>query len=144
MPNEPFYHLAIETEKGWLHSAPYYGVVEVKEVLPRGEVGAILVNKTRGPLTTEEVDPWRGRHYDPYFNWTTEAVYCSEMIAKIMNLSPYPMDFSAPFWDGRPERKFHGRLGISPTGVFQKLRKRGFHPQSIHLYGCQSLFWRPL
>lgn len=113
-----FVHLAVSYQGGWLHAHPLTGVDVSYELKPYGQVIARLRNDDLPDPDREAVEPWLGLRYDSRYQWSDEALYCSELVGKLFGLQPRPQDFSAPVWRGRVPST---DLGISPQGVYNDL-----------------------
>jgi len=73
----------------------------------RGDGGRYVVKRLVHPLEAKQAaklraaaQPFEGRSYDPYFEWSNQRIYCSELVWKI----------------------YHDGLGID-LGALQKLRE---------------------
>lgn len=125
IPLEPggrFGHLAISFQNQWLHAHPFYGVqlASTDDLKKMGHLALILELPDRPELTWSQIQPFLGVPFDHKFSWSNESYYCSELVGKILGLTPEPMDFSLPIWP--PEvQKYHGQLGLSPDDIFRKL-----------------------
>lgn len=121
-PDGRFAHIAISYHGKWLHSHPYRGVelVDEKELLKIGSIGETTVVSSTKDLDSTLVSALIGRPYDREFSWTNESYYCSELVAKLLDIPPEPMDFSSPIWP-KEYQKLNGQLGSSPDDIYRAL-----------------------
>lgn len=123
-PGSKFYHVAISYKDKWLHVHPYYGVqlADLDEALGMGTGGQFVILFQRPSLTDAEVKPFLGLKFDRNFEWRdSETVYCSELVGKLLNISPLPMKFESPAWQKLGVSNI-GQLGLSPDDLFAILR----------------------
>lgn len=120
-PGSRFAHTAISYKNQWLHSYPPSGV-ELTTMSELEKLGAVIVVpiKNFAPLNDRDIYPFFGKPFDYYYSWDNKAIYCTELIAKILRLTPVPMDFSAPIWPHN-YKKLHGTPGMSPDGLYRYL-----------------------
>lgn len=121
-----FAHVAISYRGLWLHAHPRHGVVlaNEEELETVGTMREIVTVSESGDLDDRTVATYLGKPYDFSFTWDEDRYYCSELIGKILGLSPLPMRFNPEVW---PEsyRKLNGLPGLSPDKVYRALRLRG-------------------
>jgi hypothetical protein len=119
-----FAHVAIEFQEGWIHTHPFRGIVKVKNLQDIGfynfEVQEIEV--TEKYVDQNFLEQALGKKYDHHYSWSDDAYYCSELIAKALNLRPVPMKFDPEIWGDRYQ-DLNGLPGISPDGLFLMLKK---------------------
>ena len=125
-PDFPYAHVVISWEGRLLHSHPRTGVVwtDLKEVNQFGTVKeTISIDAMEGMF--QQIEPWMGRPYDSQFTWGNDAFYCSELVAKVLGISPEPMHFDPNLW---PEKfwELEGEPGISPGKIYRKIVGRDF------------------
>ncbi|MFZ4404513.1 MAG: YiiX/YebB-like N1pC/P60 family cysteine hydrolase [Pseudobdellovibrionaceae bacterium] len=125
-PNSELAHVALyHADTGlWLHAAPRLGVklspwTELSQV---GKVVRVVQIKNRPSPKLADFIQYLGRPYDFNFSWNDEALYCSELIGKILNISPRPMFFDPQVWPSSYQ-KLNGQPGISPQGIYDFLTK---------------------
>jgi hypothetical protein len=121
-PNGRFGHVAISYHGQWLHSRPYYGVelVSLETLQKVGSLAAILTLPLENEPDEATVQKLLGKHFDAKYSWDDDSYYCSELIGKLLKLSPEPMSFQAPVWP--PEfQSLNGKLGLSPDDIYRKL-----------------------
>lgn len=135
-PNFAYAHIAISYEGGWINAHPKHGVQLTKTLeeldFPKHESFIWEAPKSLNlkPLSAVQAEKYRGLEYDRSFNWcSNDALYCSELVAKIMQLPPQPMVFDPKIWP-KEYWKLNGRPGISPFLLFKEMLELGFLPAS--------------
>lgn len=120
-PGGHFAHIAISYRGRWLHAHPYRGV-ELITSAQLEKIGRVvkMTLTSRSELTAEELVTYEGRPYDPTFSWTDDSYYCSQLIAKILQIEPLPMNFRAPLWQGRKKQQ---GWGLSPDDIYRILQQ---------------------
>jgi len=128
-PGGRFSHIAISYRGKWLHTHPYRGVeaVSLEDLKKMGTV-SIMILPSLSEISQEQFDFYNGQPYDPTFSWDGQGYYCSELVGKILNIKPQPMDFKAEIWGGKKKNE---SLGLSPDDIFRALQKA---PR------CESIF----
>lgn len=120
-PGGRFAHSAISFKGQWLQAHPVRGVelVTMIEILKMGQIKEIIEVENLDKLDEQKVRSMLGKPFDHGYLWDDEKIYCSELIAKLLNLSPKPMVFS----DSWPKhyQDLTGLPGLSPDGVYQIL-----------------------
>lgn len=125
-PGGRFFHVAVLTEEGWLHSHPQRGVELVKDLNHIGARRVILTNPQAPSLTGPEIRPYMGLPFDFSYEWEDlHSTYCSKLVGVLLKIEPLPMDFSAEHWK-RSGLASTQRVGLSPDDIYRALRKRGF------------------
>lgn len=126
-PGGRFAHVAISHRGRWLHVHPFRGVelVTTEEMEKMGFIAETIRLEQLAELNEGQIRELLGRKYDAQFSWDGEKLYCSELVGKILKLTPTPMSFSAPIWSNR-FRELKGSLGLSPDDIFVVLKKKGF------------------
>ncbi len=130
-----FFHVAIEYRGAWLHAHPARGVELTRDFSDLGKIVEILENVQFPPLQEKEIRHYLGMKYDSTYRWGESGVYCSELIALILGVSPKPMKFDSPRWRGNPNVK-KGKLGISPDDLYKYFLEKQFVPMNL----CQFEF----
>lgn len=135
-----FIHIAISYRGYWLHSHPFRGVEIVsQDILEKmGTIKTIVTIPELSPLSKSGVEKFLGKPYDPTFSWGDEKIYCSELVAKLLNIDPQPMLFEGKVWSER-FRPLKGQLGISPDDIFQFLIEKGYKGRNLN-FQCLKLF----
>ncbi|MES3036963.1 MAG: YiiX/YebB-like N1pC/P60 family cysteine hydrolase [Bdellovibrionota bacterium] len=121
-PGGRFYHMAISFQGKWLQAHPYQGVVlvDIDELEKMGTVTEIVrVNSPE--LTLEDIKPYLGLRYDQNFSWDDDKMYCSELVAKLLNIQPIPMVFAPGLWPPQYQQ-YNGLPGISPDKIYLLLK----------------------
>lgn len=124
--NGEFTHIAISIDNRWLHAHPSRGVefVDTIEEIGYLKFEVIMLENKQLSLSEGSYSRFLNLPYDGDFIWTDDAIYCSELIAKILGIKPTPMTFSARVWGGEHPSK--GLLGISPDEIFNEAKNIGF------------------
>lgn len=129
--NFEYSHVAISYKDGWLNAHPKHGVqfTSLLEELdfPKIEYH-IIENPFMPELTEQEVGRFIGKPYNNLYDWyANDKYYCTELIAKLLDVPPKPMFFDPRYW---PEKyqKLNGKPGMSPFSLLKKLLKRDFLP----------------
>ena len=115
-------HVAIEVENRWLHAYPKRGVelITLEELQKIGTVAEYL-EVPAGAFTLGEEKRFLGKPYDAQFSWGDEAIYCSELVGKILGIEPVPMHFPLKFWPPSYQ-EWEGDPGVSPGVVYRWLQ----------------------
>lgn len=120
-PGGRFAHSAISYKGRWLQAHPLRGVelVPIEKIRKMGEIKEILEVKNLEEHDEAKVNAMLGKPFDHGYVWDDEKIYCSELIAKLLNLPTKPMVFS----DSWPKQyqDLNGLPGLSPDGVYQIL-----------------------
>lgn len=129
-PHEDFYHVALVTPYGLLNARPYYGVEFLNSLDDLGYPDySVTVLRLSGDIKYQQYHHYLGLPYDSEFDWDDKAIYCSELVAKILNIAPSPMRFEGDHWPRRLRDK-QGLPGLSPDLLFHKLRLLGAYIQN--------------
>lgn len=125
-PGGRFAHTAISYRGKWLQAHPIRGVelVSRARVEELGVIREIVALPDRAEPSEAEVAKYLGKPFDSALSWSDDAIYSSELVAKLLGIKPMPMAFEAAIWPAR-FRLMRGQLGISPDDIFQILRKSG-------------------
>lgn len=115
----PYAHVALFRDGRYLHAHPKTGVAWAteEEIITWGEP---RVRVFLGDKIIRIPEEWLGRGYDSGFSWDNERFYCSELVAKILGISPEPMHFDPDLWPPSFE-KLEGLPGISPGKIYKKV-----------------------
>jgi hypothetical protein len=123
-PGSRFGHTAIQVGDLWLQSYPGEGVklISLKELKKRGTIAEILELPIH--LTNADFFFYLGRPFDFGYTWGDEAFYCSELLAKILDVQPEPMQLNREVW---PENYWplEGQPGMSPDKLYRVIRGPG-------------------
>ncbi len=139
-PNGQFAHIAISYQNKWLHSHPYRGVeiISTEALQKIGAIKTVITISKISSLDESLVKSFLNKPYDSSFNWNNDKSYCSELVAKLLNIKPQIMKFEATFWP-KKFKNFGGQLGISPDDIFNFLKSRGYQSHNIKNQ-CSKLF----
>ena len=120
-PGGRFAHSAISYKGQWLQAHPVRGVelVPIDKILQMGEIKEMLEVPDLEELDEQKVKAMLGKPFDHGYLWDDEKIYCSELIAKLLDLPTKPMVFS----DAWPKQyqDLSGLPGLSPDGIYQLL-----------------------
>ncbi len=133
--NGRFAHVAISYKGNWLQSYPGHGV-ELISYADLAKMGKLVMLKSKSHVepSDEFVEQVLGQSFDMNFSWESDSYYCSKLVAKILDLTPTPMEFNTRAWP-KSFQKLTGLLGISPDDVYEQLLDRGF----LHMTGKRSV-----
>lgn len=120
-PGGRFTHSAIQFDEignKWLNAYPDEGVAIIswKELQERGTVAEIIEIPQK--ITLKQVAPYMGLPFDFWYSWSDEAIYCSELIGKLLNIPTHPMKFNKKFWP-KNYWKLEGTPGLSPDILWE-------------------------
>jgi hypothetical protein len=117
-----FAHVAISFRGEWLHSHPIRGVevTSLKNLQKIGKITRIVTLPERSPPDDATVRKMLGRAYDQEYSWTDQRYYCSELVAKLLEIPAEPMVFSPKYWPPQFQR-LNGSPGVSPDGLYRAL-----------------------
>ena len=75
-------------------------------------------------ISKNDYEKYYGLPYDSNYSWSDKAIYCSELVAKILGIKPSPMRFDADIWGEDEPRR--GELGISPDEIYDAIINMGY------------------
>ncbi|AZZ37216.1 hypothetical protein CIK05_10600 [Bdellovibrio sp. qaytius] len=117
-----FAHSAISYKGQWLQAHPLHGVelVPIEKIRKMGEIKEFVDVAGLEELDEAKVNAMLGKPFDNDYSWDDDKIYCSELIGKLLGLSPLPMVFS----DAWPKhyQDMNGQPGLSPDGVYRILQ----------------------
>lgn len=119
-PGGRFAHTAIqfaETGEQWLNAYPGEGValISFKELKTRGVVAEIV--EIPHTIELSQVQPYMGLPFDFWYSWNNDAIYCTELIAKLLGIPTKPMRFNKQVWP-KSYWKLEGTPGLSPDDLY--------------------------
>jgi hypothetical protein len=119
-PGGRFGHSAIEVGGQWLQSYPGEGVqlISFEELQHRGKVTAIV--EVDREVKIDDVQGYLNRPFDFWYSWSDDALYCSELVAKILKIPPQQMRLNHQVWP-KHYWPLEGQPGISPDKLYQIL-----------------------
>lgn len=125
-PGGRFAHTAIQFDEigdKWLNSYPGEGVAVVswEDLQHRGVVGDIV--EIPMEVRWSQVKPYLGRPFDFWYSWTDDALYCTELIAKLLDIPPQPMRFNKKVWP-KNYWPLEGTPGLSPDQLWRWAHKQ--------------------
>lgn len=138
--NGRFGHVALQHQGKWLHAHPYRGVewVALEKVREVGTLVSVIEFPNLAAPEETRIHQYLGRPFDRGYTWDDERLYCSELIAKLLNISPLPMEFDPELWPKAYE-KLRGQPGLSPDDIYRILTNQEGY-QTIN--SCQSITGR--
>ncbi len=108
----------------WLQSYPGEGVrlITLEELKHRGKIAAVL----QIPIDIQRADfeKYLGLPFDFNYSWDDQALYCAELLAKLLHVTPEPMHFNHAVWP-KSYWPLEGQLGMSPDKLFKILSGPG-------------------
>jgi len=139
-PNGQYAHIAISYRDKWLHAYPYTGVelISRSQLEKIGTIRSIVTISESDELEEAQIKKFLGKPYDSQFSWGDDAIYCSELVAKLLDLKPQAMLFGSDFWPDRFQ-SLKEDLGLSPDDVFYILKVQGYRTETFTLQ-CSKLF----
>lgn len=138
--NGKYAHIAISFKGRWLHANPVRGVelITEQELSSLGSIERIIHLTDKADLDEITVNKYLGRPYDPDFLWSDEKIYCAELVAKLLDLPPQPMNFNSPVW-GEKFKHRTSDLGLSPDDIYKSLKDKGYHDHPFNQKPCQTI-----
>ncbi|WP_413613365.1 YiiX/YebB-like N1pC/P60 family cysteine hydrolase [Bdellovibrio sp. HCB-110] len=120
-PGGRFSHTAIQFDEigdKWLNAYPGEGVAIVswEELQHRGVIAEIVEIPQNVHLS--QVAPYMGRPFDFWYSWSDDALYCTELIGKLLGVPTHPMKFNKKVWP-KSYWKLEGTPGLSPDGLWK-------------------------
>lgn len=125
-PDFPYAHVLVSVQGKWVHSHPKTGVqfIENKQIEKFGEPREVFEwDLSQGAV--KKLKAWVGLPYDRDFHWSDEKFYCSELVAKMLGVSPEPMHFDPKLWPPSFQ-ELEGLPGVSPSKIYRFLKSGGF------------------
>ena len=120
-PGGRFVHTALQFDdigEQWLNAYPGEGVAVIS--LARLQQHGTITEVVEIPqmLHLAQVEPYLGLPFDFWYTWTDEAIYCSELIAKLLDIPTRPMKINKQVW---PKNYWHleGQPGLSPDALYE-------------------------
>lgn len=115
-----FTHTAIQFDEigdQWLNAYPGEGVaiISLARLQQHGVVAEIV--EIPHTLTLAQVRPYLGLPFDFWYSWNDEAIYCSELIGKLLAVPTHPMKFNRAVWP-KNYWKLEGTPGLSPDSLY--------------------------
>lgn len=111
---------------GWLQSYPPEGVsvISWQQLQEKGKVAVILDLPKMRSITLNDYKKYLGKKFDFYYQWNDDLIYCSELIAKILNIQTVPMKLNHQVW---PKNYWvlDGQPGVSPDELYRWSIKNG-------------------
>ena len=119
-PGGRFVHTALQFDDigdKWLNAYPGEGVAVItwEQLKKRGVVAEIV--EIPQTITLSQINPSWNRPFDFWYSWSDDAIYCTELIGKLLRIPPNPMRFNKQFWP-KNYWKLEGTPGLSPDELF--------------------------
>lgn len=126
-PGGRFAHTAIQFDEigdKWLNAYPGEGVAIVswEDLQHRGVVADIV--EIPMDVDLSQVKPYMGRPFDFWYSWRDDALYCTELIGKLLDVPTHPMKFNKQVWP-KNYWKLEGTQGLSPDGLWKWAHQAG-------------------
>lgn len=120
-----FAHIAISYNGLWLHAHPIKGVEVVSEekLQKIGKIKERIEILDRANISEKEAALFLGKPFDNQYSWSNEAIYCAELVGKLLGLRPTPMSFDADIWPDE-YKALSGELGLSPDDIYKVLSQQ--------------------
>ncbi len=120
-PGARFSHSAIQFDdigEQWLNAYPGEGVaiISAERLNEHGTITEII--EIDEEVHYSQARPYLGLPFDFWYSWDDRAMYCSELIGKILNIPTHPMIFNKKVW---PKNYWHldGTPGLSPDSLYR-------------------------
>ncbi|WP_413587179.1 hypothetical protein [Bdellovibrio sp. HCB274] len=120
-PGARFSHTAIQFDdigEQWLNAYPGEGVAIISEerLKQHGMITAVIEIPQHVSLAA--IEPYLGLPFDFWYSWEGDAIYCTELIGKILNVPTHPMIFNKKVWP-KNYWDLDGTPGLSPDKLYQ-------------------------
>ncbi|MBS1972290.1 MAG: hypothetical protein JSU04_18435 [Bdellovibrionales bacterium] len=125
-PGGRFSHSAVQFDDigdKWLNAYPGEGVaiISLSELQHRGVIAEIV--ETPQTIRMSQVQPYMGLPFDFWYSWTDDAIYCSELIGKLLGIPPHPMRINRAVWP-KNYWQLEGKPGLSPDSLYEWARSQ--------------------
>lgn len=119
-PGGRFAHTAIQFDElgdRWLNAYPGEGVAIITWVQLQNHGVIAEVIEIPVDVSLDEVSYYIGKPFDYKYSWTDDALYCTELIGKLLQVPTHPMKFNKKVW---PKNYWHldGTPGLSPDQLW--------------------------
>ncbi|WP_413290613.1 hypothetical protein [Bdellovibrio sp. HCB337] len=120
-PGGRFAHTAIQFDdigEQWLNAYPGEGVALISwsDLEHRGTIAEVV--EIPHSLQLSDVQPYMGLPFDFWYSWTDDALYCTELIGKLLGIPTKPMSFNKQVWP-KSYWKLDGTPGLSPDDLYK-------------------------
>lgn len=120
-PGGRFAHSAVQFDEigdQWLNAYPGEGVaiIDLSELKHRGTIAEVV--EIPQTLRLSQVQPYMGLPFDFWYSWTDEAIYCSELIGKLLHIPTRPMKINRQVWP-KNYWSLEGQPGLSPDALYE-------------------------
>ena len=130
-PDFFYAHVAIKVDHRWLHANPRSGVeiISTEKLEKLGKIKEVLVSFQDEFDFSSDGSSFLNKPFDHEYSWSDDKIYCAELVAKMLKISPSPMHFDEQFWPPFFQ-KYEGLPGASPAKLYRELKRRGyFNPE---------------
>ncbi|WP_413578216.1 hypothetical protein ACLVWU_06700 [Bdellovibrio sp. HCB290] len=120
-PGARFSHTAIQFDDlgdQWLNAYPGEGVAIISEerLKQHGMITAII--EIPQQVFMSDAETYLGLPFDFWYSWEGDAIYCTELIGKMLNVPTHPMVFNKKVWP-KNYWDLDGTPGLSPDKLYQ-------------------------
>ncbi len=120
-PGGRFTHTAIQFDEigdMWLNAYPSddVAIISLNRLQTHGTITEVI--EIPQTVRMEQVTPFLGLPFDYWYSWNSDAIYCSELIGKVLNIPTHPMHFNKKFWP-KNYWKLEGTPGLSPDALYE-------------------------
>lgn len=120
-PGGRFSHSAIQFDElgnQWLNAYPVEGVaiISLETLQHHGKIADVV--EIPVDLTMADVQPYLGKPFDYWYSWSDDAIYCSELIGKLLHVPTKPLHLNHEVWP-KNYWKLEGTPGLSPDELWR-------------------------
>ncbi|WP_413560946.1 hypothetical protein [Bdellovibrio sp. HCB209] len=120
-PGARFSHTAVQFDDigdMWLNAYPGEGVAIITEerLSQHGTITEII--EIDQDIQYSQVEPYLGIPFDFWYSWDDNAMYCTEIIGKLLNVPTHPMIFNKKVWP-KNYWDLDGTPGLSPDNLYR-------------------------
>ena len=120
-PGGRFSHSAVQfgaLGDQWLNAYPGEGVaiISLDTLQHHGKITDIV--EIPVDLTMADVQPYLGKPFDYWYSWSDDAIYCSELIGKLLHVPTQPLHLNHEVWP-KNYWKLEGTPGLSPDELWK-------------------------
>lgn len=120
-PGARFSHTAIQFDDigdMWLNAYPGEGVAVITEERLRQHGTITEIVEINQEMHYAQVEPYMGLPFDFWYSWDDSAMYCTEIIGKVLNVPTHPMIFNRKVWP-KNYWDLDGTPGLSPDSLYR-------------------------
>ncbi|UYL09247.1 YiiX/YebB-like N1pC/P60 family cysteine hydrolase [Bdellovibrio sp. SKB1291214] len=120
-PGARFSHTAIQFDdigELWLNAYPGEGVaiITLDQLNHHGTITEVI--EIDQPVQFQQAAPYMGLPFDFWYSWDDKAMYCSELLGKLLNIPTHPMTFNKKVWP-KNYWDLDGTPGLSPDNLYR-------------------------